>query len=303
MRRRAPRSRRCGTSSRSSRPRSTATASRRQAVWASIERAIEDAPQLDLDAAVRARPPARSLRLPVAAAVLVAVAAAGVVGGLLAANGRDGDDGVLDVAEAANAALGEPGTARVQARRRRRRARGGTVVVTDDGTGFFLDPALDPLAPGRTYQLWALAGSSRPPVSVAVLGPDARPATFPRERRRARVRRLGRGRARRGRADVAARRARRDHLSPAAAGVTLGRRGHRAPGRRRRGRDPRAAPRLRGRRQPARVERAGRAVPPGRGGDGRQAGRGADRARRPGGGGRVRRTLDRRVRVLRVRGR
>jgi anti-sigma-K factor RskA len=148
-----------------------------RAVWASIERAIEDAPQLDLDAAVHARPPARSVRLPVAAAVLVAVAAAGVVGGLLAANGRDGDDGVLDVAEAANAALGEPGTARVQLVGARGE-RVGTVVVTDDGTGFFLDPALDPLAPGRTYQLWALAGSSRPPVSVAVLGPDARPATF-----------------------------------------------------------------------------------------------------------------------------
>ena len=44
-------------------------------------------------------------------------------------------------------------------------------VLTPDGTGFVLGDALPPVAPDRTYQLWALAGPQ--PVSAGILG--ARP--------------------------------------------------------------------------------------------------------------------------------
>jgi hypothetical protein len=41
-----------------------------------------------------------------------------------------------------------------------------------DGTGYFMEHNLPPLAAGRTYQLWVLTGSRATPsmVSVGVLG-------------------------------------------------------------------------------------------------------------------------------------
>jgi hypothetical protein len=46
------------------------------------------------------------------------------------------------------------------------------VVAMPDGTGYFMEHNLPELAPGRTYQLWAMTGSRAAPtfVSVGVLG-------------------------------------------------------------------------------------------------------------------------------------
>ena len=48
-----------------------------------------------------------------------------------------------------------------------------------DGTGYLVEHNLPPLAPGRTYQLWALTGNRAAPVvvSAGVLG--RRPAVTP----------------------------------------------------------------------------------------------------------------------------
>jgi hypothetical protein len=51
-------------------------------------------------------------------------------------------------------------------------AHSARVVTMPDGTGFFVEHNLPPLASGRTYQLWAMTGSRDAPafVSVGVLG-------------------------------------------------------------------------------------------------------------------------------------
>lgn len=150
------------------------------AVWAAIVSAVEDVPPVDLAGAVRARGPARRRpwwRVPLAAAVLVAVATAGVAAGMLAAGGPGRDPGAGDVAAAAAEALADPATVRVPLVGDDG-APAGTVVVRADGTGYLVDPAFAPLRSGRTYQLWALGGEAAPPVSVAVLGARPRPAVF-----------------------------------------------------------------------------------------------------------------------------
>ena len=49
-------------------------------------------------------------------------------------------------------------------------------VVRRDGTGYLLDSRLPRLAPGRTYQLWALVGTTR--ISAGVLGDAVRTTAF-----------------------------------------------------------------------------------------------------------------------------
>jgi hypothetical protein len=109
--------------------------------------------------------------------VLAAVATAGVAAGMVAAGGPGRDRAALDVPAAAADALADPGTVRVPLVGDDGTP-AGTVVVRADGTGYLVDPALAPLRSGRTYQLWALGGATAPPVSVAVLGAQPRPAVF-----------------------------------------------------------------------------------------------------------------------------
>lgn len=54
------------------------------------------------------------------------------------------------------------------------------VVLLPDGTGYLRGDHLDPLPSDRTYQLWAVTGSAREPVTVSagVLGPDPRAVVF-----------------------------------------------------------------------------------------------------------------------------
>ena len=53
---------------------------------------------------------------------------------------------------------------------------GAQVVRLPDGTGFIAAHTLQPLAPDRTYQLWALRGDQA--ISLAVLGNDPGAASF-----------------------------------------------------------------------------------------------------------------------------
>jgi hypothetical protein len=75
------------------------------------------------------------------------------------------------VARAARAAAMDPASsvASLASADGSRRAK---VVTMPDGTGFFMEHNLPELAPGRTYQLWAMTGSRTDPVmvSVGVLG-------------------------------------------------------------------------------------------------------------------------------------
>ena len=84
---------------------------------------------------------------------------------LSASVARDG------VARAARAAAMDP-TSRVSTLISADGSRRAKVVTMPDGTGFFMEHNLPRLAPGRTYQLWAMTGSPAAPsvVSVGVLG-------------------------------------------------------------------------------------------------------------------------------------
>ncbi|MGI9032420.1 MAG: anti-sigma factor domain-containing protein [Acidimicrobiales bacterium] len=53
---------------------------------------------------------------------------------------------------------------------------GWSAVFLPDGTGYLVDARLPDLPSDRTYQLWALVGTSR--ISVGVLGPKGVPAGF-----------------------------------------------------------------------------------------------------------------------------
>jgi anti-sigma factor RsiW len=160
-------------------------------LWDRIARSIEEVPPpLDL-ASVRAakaaqapeaaRAPRRGPGLAVAA--MVAVAAVAVIGFLGVRLVDDRDDRTADVARgthveqlerSAEAALADPRgrTVELASSDGSRTAR---AVVLPDGTGYLVDADLPTLTAERTYQLWAVVGTSR--ISVGVLGPD--PGTVP----------------------------------------------------------------------------------------------------------------------------
>lgn len=52
----------------------------------------------------------------------------------------------------------------------------GTIVILPDGTGFLIENDLDPLDPGRTYQLWAVQDGTV--ISAGVLGSSPGVVTF-----------------------------------------------------------------------------------------------------------------------------
>lgn len=53
-----------------------------------------------------------------------------------------------------------------------------SIALLDDGTGYLLDEALDPLDTDRVYQLWAVVGPDQRVISAGVLGSDPDAAAF-----------------------------------------------------------------------------------------------------------------------------
>lgn len=123
----------------------------------------------------RAGGPRRSIGLGIAAMVAVAaVAMVGFLGVRVAddrrqirslAVGQHGDE----LQRSANAALADP-EARKVALVSADGYRNAQAVVLPDGTGYVVKSNLPALAKERTYQLWAIEGTSR--ISVGVLGPQ-----------------------------------------------------------------------------------------------------------------------------------
>jgi anti-sigma factor RsiW len=154
-------------------------------LWTRIEGALaEEPPRLVLPAA---RTRGRVLtRVGIAAAFAVVVASITVTAVL---HGEmDDQQARLDrlsasvarngVTRAANAAAMDPSSrvAMLVSADGRHRAK---VVTTPDGTGFFMEHNLPQLAPGRTYQLWAMTGNRAAPVMVSVGVLGRRPAVTP----------------------------------------------------------------------------------------------------------------------------
>ena len=158
-------------------------------LWHRIEGALaEEPPGLELTslAAAGAVPSRRSGRRRRMATRVLAVAAVGLVVAsitvMVVVHGEmDDQQARLDRLSASVAREGVARAARAAAMDPRSRvstlvsadgSRRAKVVTMPDGTGFFMEHNLPRLAPGRTYQLWAMSGSRAAPsvVSVGVLG-------------------------------------------------------------------------------------------------------------------------------------
>lgn len=162
-------------------------------LWEKIVAALEEVPPpLDLAPVIAMKPgegrtaapaPPKRRNVGMAIAAMVAVAAVTVVGFL---GFRVADDNrrlaQLAVGQAGqemqrsvNAALAEP-----RARRVALRSDDGTqtaeAVVLPDGTGYLVRSNLPGLTADKTYQLWALVGTSR--ISLGVLGTQPRISPF-----------------------------------------------------------------------------------------------------------------------------
>ncbi len=160
-------------------------------VWARIAGSLEEKPPpLDLTRVARSDDPSgvvvplrRSRGVGVRAAAMVAAVAAvviGLMGVKIMDDGRRLDRlaaGVhsQELEQAANAAMADPAADKV-ALRSEDGAWFAEAVLLDDGTGYLVKHNLPPLSDDRTYQLWALAGTSR--ISVGTLGPSPKVAAF-----------------------------------------------------------------------------------------------------------------------------
>ena len=161
-------------------------------LWGRIEQALAAEPPrlvLPLDRARAERTRRRGLGGRVALAIAGASAAAALVTAVVVSNQMsDQEDRLERVASsvehdgmrrAAMGALADP-----RARTVRLVAPDGagsmTVVSMPDGDGFLMAHGVQRLAPGRTYQLWAMTGDPGPPglVSAGVLGRDLDIAAF-----------------------------------------------------------------------------------------------------------------------------
>lgn len=105
----------------------------------------------------------------------MAIAASVAVVGLVGVNTVTTDDRPGDVREVATAAAERPDARRV-AMRSPDGTRRADAVVLPDGTGYVVDTNLPELPPDRTYQLWAVVGTSK--ISIGVLGPRVEPLAF-----------------------------------------------------------------------------------------------------------------------------
>jgi hypothetical protein len=152
-----------------------------EGVWDRIAGSLEEKPPpLDLAPVVPLRPTGSRGAWATGLVAAVALVVIGLMGVKIVDDGRRIDRlaaGVHseELRRAANAALVDPGADKV-ALRSEDGAWFAEAVVLDDGNGYLVRHNLPPLSPDRTYQLWALAGTSK--VSVGVLGPSPEVAAF-----------------------------------------------------------------------------------------------------------------------------
>lgn len=168
-----------------------------EGVWNRIAGALEEAPPpLHLpsrggrpgEASARSGPaptppPAVSLderrRRPLSglgkAVASVAIAASVAVVALAGVNTITTDDRATDVTEVAAAAANRPDVRKVAMRSPDGILRADAVLLPD-GTGYVVDDNLPELPSDRTYQLWAVVGTSK--ISIGVLGPSVEPLAF-----------------------------------------------------------------------------------------------------------------------------
>ncbi len=162
-------------------------------LWEKIAASLEEAPPpLDMAPVIAMKPreagerqperrPRRTFALKIAAMVAAAaVAMAGFLGIRAVDDGRGGDQVAAgahaeQLRQSLDAALEDPNarTVELASTDGRRTAR---AVVLPDGTGYLVNSNLPTLNSERTYQLWAVVGSSA--ISVGVLGPDPQVVPF-----------------------------------------------------------------------------------------------------------------------------
>lgn len=159
-------------------------------LWEKIAASIEETPPpLDLAPVIAMKPaqprtverPRRSIGMGIAA--MVAVAAMAMIGflGIRVADDRRrinelaGGAHADELQRSVNAALADPAARKVDLVSTDG-YRAAQAVVLPDGTGYLVKSNLPGLSKERTYQLWALVGTSR--VSVGVLGPEVGVAPF-----------------------------------------------------------------------------------------------------------------------------
>jgi anti-sigma factor RsiW len=154
-------------------------------LWAKIAAALEEVPPpLDLAPVIAMKPAAatRTVGKPrrnfgVGIAAMVAVAAVAMVGflGIRVADDSRRLDRYQDQAypdqltQSVNAALADPNARKVDLVSTDG-YRNAQAVVLPDGTGYMVKSNLPQLSDQRTYQLWAVVGTSK--ISVGVLGPE-----------------------------------------------------------------------------------------------------------------------------------
>lgn len=158
-------------------------------LWQKIADSLEEVPPpLDLAPVIAMKPPAAPAstrpgrRLGLGIAAMVAVAAVAVIGFLgvrLAGDspriGNDDGSYALELQRSVNAAVASP-DARTVELVSTDGSRTAEVVVLPDGTGYVVRNNLAPLSSDRTYQMWAVVGSSA--ISVGVLGPEPKIVPF-----------------------------------------------------------------------------------------------------------------------------
>lgn len=149
-------------------------------LWDGITSKLEEAPPLELAPVIAlANRRSRSVRL-LAAVTAVAAAAVVVLGVRLVDQGRRLDRmqtamADVDLQQVARAAIADPAATKVNLRSPNSPA-AAQVAVFPDGRGYLLADDLPPLAPGRTYQLWALVDGE--PISAGTLGTKPETAAF-----------------------------------------------------------------------------------------------------------------------------
>ena len=135
------------------------------------------APVIPIDRARRRFGPSR---IGAAVAAVAAVTAIGILG-LQVVDGNRRIDDLRALAPASEldrtvkAAVADPTGRRIELASTDGRLKADTVLLPD-GTGYLVSSNLPELGAGRTYQLWALVGTSK--VSVGVLGAQPGPAGF-----------------------------------------------------------------------------------------------------------------------------
>jgi anti-sigma factor RsiW len=148
-----------------------------EGLWRRIAAALEEPPPaLRLEVVDGARAPARRrrnrVRAILAAAAAIVIVAMGVQ---LVRQGNQIDDlhhavAANDVTSAAMQALADPSSQKLTLSSPSGAKSSATAVITSGGAGFLMPSGLPPLAPDRTYQLWAIMPGKV--ISLGLLGAD-----------------------------------------------------------------------------------------------------------------------------------